>query len=98
MVLVVVPVASSMADTSAASYHWPRKRPQFTLKVGANVSSDWNSYLRRAISDWNKNDTVSLDKVGGQTNPQNCNPTKGRVEVCSWSYGTQKGWLGLTRL
>jgi hypothetical protein len=31
MVLVVVPVASSMADASAASYHWARNRPQFTL-------------------------------------------------------------------
>ena len=68
-VLVVVPVASTMADTSAASYHWARKRSQFTLKVGDNVSGDWNTYLRRAISDWNKNDTVTLDKVGGGTRP-----------------------------
>ena len=98
MVLVVVPVAVTIADTSAASYHWARKRSQFTLKVGDNVSGDWNTYLRRAISDWNKNDTVTLDKVGGGTRPQDCNPTKGRVEVCNWPYGTQKGWLGLTRL
>jgi hypothetical protein len=49
MVLVVVPVASSMADASAASYHWARKRPQFTLDVGDNVSGDWNTYLRRAL-------------------------------------------------
>jgi hypothetical protein len=97
-VLVVVPIASTMADTSAASYHWARKQSQFTLKIGDNVSGDWNIYLRRAISDWNKNDTVTLDKVGGGTRPQDCNPTKGRVEVCNWPYGTQKGWLGLTRL
>lgn len=25
-------------------------------------------------------------------------PTRGRVEVCNWQYGTQEGWLGLTRL
>ncbi len=98
IMLVVVPVASSMADTSAASYHWARKRSQFTLKVGDNVSGDWNTYLRRAMTDWNKNDTVTLDKVAGQTNPQECKPNKGRVEVCSWPYGTQEGWLGLTRL
>jgi hypothetical protein len=98
LVLVVVPVASSLADASAANYHWARKRSQFTLKVGDNVSGDWNSYLRRAISDWNKNDAVTLDKAGGRTNPQECRPNKGRVEVCSWRYGTQDGWLGLTRL
>ena len=97
-VLVVVPVASTMADTSAASYHWARKRSQFTLKVGDNVSGDWNTYLRRAISDWNKNDTVTLDKVGGGTRLQGLQSNEGQVEVCNWPYGTQKGWLGLTRL
>lgn len=96
--LIIVPLASSMADTSAAAYHWARKRPQFTLKVGANVSREWNSYLRRAIADWNANDTVILDKVTGRTNPRKCRPNKGRVEVCSWRYGTQVGWLGLTQL
>jgi hypothetical protein len=98
MLLVAVPVASSMADTSAASYHWARKRPQFTLKVGDNVSGDWNTYLRGALKDWNENDTVTLDKVSGQTSPRKCKPTKGQVEVCNWRYGTQEGWLGLTQL
>src|SRR5215217_7248614 len=98
IVLVVVPVASSMADTSAASYHWARKRSQFTLKVGHNLSGDWNTYLRRTLADWNKNDTVTLDKARGRTNPQECRPTTGMVEVCNWPYGTQTGWLGLTRL
>jgi hypothetical protein len=98
MLLVVVPVASSMADTSAASYHWARKRSHFTLKVGDNVSGDWNGYLRTALKDWNENDTVTLDKVSGQTNPRKCKPTKGQVEVCNWRYGTDEGWLGLTRL
>jgi hypothetical protein len=98
MLLVAVPVASSMADTSAASYHWARKRPQFTLRVGDNVRGDWNTYLRRALDDWNENDTVTLDKVSGETSPSKCNPTKGRVEVCNSRYGTQGKWLGLTRL
>ena len=98
MLLVVVPVASSVTDTSAASYHWARKQSHFTLKVGDNLSGDWNTYLRRGLEDWNKNDTVTLDKVGGRTSPQKCKPTTGRVEVCNWSYGTQEGWLGLTQL
>ena len=96
MVLVVVPVAATMADTSAASYHWARNRSQFTLEVGDNVSGKWDRILRRALGAWNKNDTVTLDQVNGRTNPQECRPNKGRVEVCSWRYGTQGGWLGLT--
>jgi hypothetical protein len=96
--LVVVPVATSIAGTSAANYHWARKRPQFTVKVGDNVSNNWDQLLRRTLADWNKNDTVTLDQVGGRTHPQDCRPVTGRVEVCSWQYGTQKGWLGLTQL
>ena len=97
LVLVAVPVASSMANTSASSYHWARARSRFTLKVGDNVSGNWDRLLSRAIADWNKNGTVTLDKVNGQTGA-NCHPVRGRVEVCSSSYGTREGWLGLTRL
>jgi len=50
------------------------------------------------LSDWNQNDTVTLVEVDGATDPQFCEPVSGRVEVCDWWYGTQMGWLGLTRL
>src|SRR5918997_537824 len=86
-----------MANTSASSYHWARARSRFTLKVGDNVNGNWDRLLSRAIAEWNKNDTVTLDKVNGQTGP-NCHPVRGRVEVCNSSYGTREGWLGLTRL
>jgi hypothetical protein len=98
MAIVVVPVASIMADTSAATYHWARKRSHFTLKVGDDLSGGWTTYLRGALADWNKNDTVTLDKVSSETNPQGYRPVSGRVEVCNWPYGTQTKWLGLTRL
>ncbi len=96
--LVAMPVVTSLATTSAASNHWARKRPQFTLKVGDSVSDNWDRLLRRTLADWNANDTVTLDEVGGRTNPQECRPVTGRVEVCNWRYGTQTGWLGLTQL
>jgi hypothetical protein len=96
--LVVVPVATSVAGTSAASYHWARKQSGFKLNVGDNLSGNWDQLLRRTLADWNKNDTVTLDKVGGRTNPRDCRPVMGRVEVCNSEYGTQKGWLGLTQL
>ena len=96
--LVVVPVATSVAGTSASSYHWARKQSHFTLQVGDDLSDNWNRLFRQSLAAWNKNDTVTLDKVGGRTNPQKCQPVTGRVEICNWRYGTQTGWLGLTQL
>jgi len=83
---------------TAAPYHWARKQSHFRLRVGDNVAGDWNAYLRAALSDWNQNETVTLIAVDGSTNPQYCQPVAGRVEVCDWWYGTQTGWLGLTRI
>jgi hypothetical protein len=96
--LVVVPVTISVAGTSAASYHWARKQSGFKLNVGDNLSGNWDQLLRRTLADWNKNDTVTLDKVGGRTDPKKCERVTGRVEVCNSTYGTRTGWLGLTRL
>ena len=36
--------------------------------------------------------------MGAGTNPRDCRPVTGRVEVCNSRYGTRTGWLGLTRL
>src|SRR5215207_8156111 len=83
---------------SAAPYHWARKRPHFRLRVGNNVAGDWNRYLRGALDEWNKNETVTLIEGDGTTNPQYCDPVSGTVQVCDWWYGTQTGWLGLARL
>jgi hypothetical protein len=61
----------AMAQT-AAPYHWARRQSPFRLRVGDNVSGDWNVYLRAALSDWNQNGTVTLIEVDGSTNPQYC--------------------------
>ncbi len=90
--------APSATAQSAAPYHWARKRSQFRLRVGNNVAGDWNRYLRGALDEWNQNGTVTLVEVDGSTNPQFCEPVRGTVQVCDWWYGTQTGWLGLTRL
>src|SRR5215211_4862860 len=83
---------------SAAPYHWARKRSHFRLRVGNNVAGDWNRYLRGALDEWNQGETVTLIEVDGTTNPQYCDPVSGTVQVCDWWYGTQTGWLGLTRI
>ncbi len=101
--LLLAPLASLMPGETIASrtpntFHWARKQSQFTLQVGDNVDGGWNSLLTRVVSDWNKGDTVTFRVVGGSTSQQECRERQGTVQVCNFRYGTQEGWLGLTRL
>lgn len=91
-------LAPVLATQTPNGFHWARKQSQFTLKIGDNVDGGWNSRLAKSIADWNGNDTITLREVSGSTNPQTCAKQTGMVEVCNWNYGTQEGWLGLTRL
>lgn len=91
-------VLSSVASETSDSYHWARQQTPFTLQAGNNMSGSWNSLLRQAISEWNKGDVVILKEASGETGAQNCAARDGTVQVCNWKYGTQEGWLGLTRL
>ena len=98
--LLLAPLATVAPTTAAPTggFHWARKSSQFTLQVGSNLSGPWPSILKRVVADWNKGETVTFRIVGGRTNPQECRPVRGRVEVCNWLYGRQQGWLGMTRL
>ncbi len=79
------------------SYHWARQSNPFTLKVGDNVSSAWDSYLNTANSQWSQSTVLNLTKVTGGTTGKVCKATLGRVEVCNSAYG-QNGWLGLASI
>jgi len=92
------PPPSIQAGPTPSGYHWARQQTTFTLRVGDNVSGGWDGRLQQAISDWNANGTVTLKEVAGSSGPQSCPATNGMVEVCNGQYGTQVGWLGLTRL
>jgi hypothetical protein len=92
--LTVAPTAAS--DTGG--FHWARQSSQFSLQVGSDLDGPWTGVLNEVVADWNKNETVTFRVVGGGTGPQECRPVTGRVEACNWRYGTQEGWLGLTRL
>lgn len=85
------------ASHSWGSYHWARTANPFTLSLGDNVSSSWDSYLATASSDWSRSTVLDTRVVAGQANPKNCRPTSGRVEVCSSTYGNN-GWLGLAQI
>lgn len=85
------------ADHSWGGYHFARTSNPFTIKTGDNVSAAWDPYLDEAIGDWNASTVLDLLKVAGGTNPKNCRPTAGRIEVCNSKYGNN-GWLGIAQI
>jgi hypothetical protein len=97
----VVLTASAFVSTAAAShswggYHWARTANPFTLKLGDNVTADWDSYLATTSSDWSQSTVLDTTIVPGQARG-NCRPTSGRVEVCNKNYGNN-GWLGQAQI
>jgi hypothetical protein len=91
--LAVVPTVS-MANHSWGGYHWARTSNPFTLKVGDNVTTAWDSYLNTTISDWSQSTVLNLTKVAGTVNPKTCKATAGMIQVCNATYGNN-GWLGI---
>lgn len=94
----------SLANHSWGGYHWARTSNPFTLKLGDNLTSAWDSYLGTASADWNASTVLDTSIVAGLTNatkgrktPKSCVPTSGRVEVCNYKYGAN-GWLGIASI
>ncbi len=98
IVLLVALLSVTMsASHSWGGYHWARTSNPFTLKLGDNVSSAWDSYLATTSSDWSLSLVLDTVIVAGGTNPRPCRPTTGRVEVCNQTYGST-GWLGVAQI
>jgi len=97
------PGSTTYADHSWNGYHWARTANPFNLKLGDNVSSAWDSYLTTTASSnaygwgWSSVLNTSIDSGKNLSNLRKCPPTSGRVEVCSYKYGTN-GWLGLAQI
>jgi hypothetical protein len=94
-------IRSADAYNAWRNFHWARTSNPFTLTVGDNVSSGWDSYLKTAALDWTQSKVLDIALAFGKTNntlgyytPRFCKATKGRVEVCSHKYGST-GWLGV---
>ena len=96
-VAAVVLVASASANHSWGGYHWARTANPFTVKLGDNVSGQWDAMLRTASSDWSQSTVLDTQVVSGRTKPKSCRPTSGQVEVCSANYGNT-GWLGVAQI
>lgn len=82
------------ANHSWGNYHWARTANPFTLKLGDNVSANWDAYLISASNDWTLSGVLDTPVVPGRTNPRICKATSGQVEVCNSKYGNN-GWLGI---
>lgn len=90
---------SAYASHAWSNYHWARTANPFTLKLGDNVSTAWDSYLATTATDWSwtTSSALNLSVVAGQSNPRNCRAALGRVEVCNAKYGNN-GWLGVASI
>jgi hypothetical protein len=96
-VAVLAVPAGASANHSWGGYHWARTANPFTLKLGDNVSSAWDSVLQTTSSDWTQSTVLNTTIVTGGAKPRNCRPTTGRVEVCNATYGNN-GWLGVASI
>lgn len=85
------------ATHSWNGYHWARTSNPFTVKLGDNVDSRWDSYLATSSTDWSVSSVLDTVVVPGGTTGKKCAATLGRVEVCNAAYG-QRGWLGLASI
>jgi len=86
-------------DPRLGNYHWARTTPQFTLKLGNNLTTTaWKSRLTQASGDWNAGNSAVLTAiVTGSTTSQTCKMVAGTTQVCNSTYGAN-GWLGLASI
>ncbi len=53
-IALVVVATPLLATHSWGGYRWARTTPQFTLKLGDNLTTaDWKSHLQQTSTDWN---------------------------------------------
>lgn len=89
------------ANHSWGGYHWARTTPQFTLKLGDNLTSgDWRGHLAQTSSDWNSGNSAVLTAIvggAGAAGKKRCPMVAGTTQVCNAAYGNN-GWLGLASI
>lgn len=89
--------SSAQATNSWGGYHWARTSNPFTLKLGDNLSSNWDPFLATTSSDWSASAVLDTTIVPGGTTARRCRGTNGRVEACNYRYGNN-GWLGIAQI
>jgi hypothetical protein len=94
-------ISPAYASNSWGGYHWARTTPQFTLKLGNNLTtSAWKTHLSQASSDWNSGNsgtTPVLTAIVPGKPSKRCAMVAGTTQICNSSYG-KNGWLGLASI
>lgn len=89
---------SGLADHSWSDYHWARTSTSFDLTIINSTTSDWDTYVTRAINDWSSSSKLNMieDQNGSTSNKdrRQCKGPAGGVRICNLAYG-QTGWLGI---
>lgn len=103
-IVLAIALATVMANSSAlfathawSNYHWARKTNPFTLKLGDNLTSNWDASLATVSTDWSQAAEIDTIVVVGLTDGRRCAAQLGRIEVCNSRYGNN-GWLGLAQV
>lgn len=90
--------STASASHSWGGYHWARTTPQFTLKLGNNLTSaDWSGHLAQTSSDWNSGNTPVITAIVAGQARKRCSMVAGTTQVCNGNYGNN-GWLGLASI
>src|SRR5512143_779986 len=69
LALALVLPGFASANHSWGGYHWARQANPFTLKLGDNVTSQWDSILGTTSSDWSQSTVLDTTIVAGSANP-----------------------------
>jgi len=97
LAFVAVP-AVTHANNSWGGYHWARTTPQFTLKLGDNMTTAaWKGHLAQTSSDWNSGNSPVLTAIVAGSANRRCSMVAGTTQVCNGKYGNN-GWLGLASI
>jgi len=90
--------AVGIANHAWSNYHWGRTTNSFELTVVNSTTSDWDSYVTQAASDWSQSSKLDMvEDPNGSTDSKvrrRCNGPDGQVRICNLAYG-QNGWLGI---
>jgi hypothetical protein len=97
LIVTVVFSVTSYADHAWGDYKWRAKELPLNLDLGDNVNSDWDGYLLNTSTDWSVSTVIATTIIAGVTDPLECNPQSGNVQVCNAAYGST-GWLGIAQI
>lgn len=97
-VLTAVAIFASVVSASHSwgGYHWARTSNPFTIKVGNNLTSNWQAEFNTSMADWTSSSVLDLTEIAGTAGRQ-CKMVAGTIQVCNRTYGNN-GWLGLASI